>query len=401
MTGPDQSTIKVAHRYLGTTQFRPTMTSRSYHRQSDHVSDAPNTSTNQTSQRWLTRISGSLNARERSTEARRVVSRVPELSEERRDTSLAESSWNANALSVSDINAASEKGKTVLYLAYGSNLCNETFRGKRGIRPLSQINVLVPSLRLTFDLPGIPYVEPCFGNTAMRTPDAMEGADYHKDRWKKGLVGCVYEVTPSDYAHIIATEGGSASYQDILVDCYPLPDGDTVPDQPTTKRFVAHTLFAPAEKSHVRPDPSYAQPSARYLNLITTGADELSLPREYRDYLNDIRTYTITTKRQKAGKALFVSIWWPFLQMLFALNAQFQDDEGKSPPWLAQLAGVLFLGMWKCYDRAFKKTFGDGERTEGDEMSKKPRIFLSEAEWRRIGEENGWLRANKKAEMMV
>ena len=379
------------------------MNSRSYHRQSDHVSDTPNTPTNraQASQSWLTRVNGFLNVSEPLLETRSVHPHVPELSEERRDASLAESPFYANAHSASEINAASEKGKTVLYLAYGSNLCNETFRGKRGIKPLSQINVLVPSLRLTFDLPGIPYVEPCFGNTAMRDPDAMESSDYHKDRWKKALVGCVYEVTPSDYAHIIATEGGSASYQDILVDCYPLPDGDTVPDKPTTKRFVAHTLFAPAEKSRARPDPSYAQPSARYLNLITTGADELSLPREYRDYLNDIRTYTITTKRQKIGKKLFASIWWPFLQLIFALNAQFQDDKGRSPPWLAQLSGLLFLSMWKCYDGVFKKNFGDGERTEGDEMSKKPRIVLSESEWRRIGEENGWLYANKNAEEMV
>jgi hypothetical protein len=39
----------------------------------------------------------------------------------------------------------------MLYLAYGSNLSNETFRGNRGIKPLSQVNVQVPSLRLTLD----------------------------------------------------------------------------------------------------------------------------------------------------------------------------------------------------------------------------------------------------------
>jgi hypothetical protein len=117
----------------------------------------------------------------------------------------------------------SQRG-TMLYLAYGSNLSNETFRGNRGIKPLSQVNVQVPSLRLTFDLPGLPYAEPCFANTARRDPKndpAQDGRNveenekcgssevrrneekYRKNRWHKGLIGVVYEVTPEDYAHII------------------------------------------------------------------------------------------------------------------------------------------------------------------------------------------------------
>jgi hypothetical protein len=56
--------------------------------------------------------------------------------------------------------AAIEKTeKTILYLAYGSNLSSETFRKTRGIVPISQVNVLVPDLTLTFDLPGVPYLE--------------------------------------------------------------------------------------------------------------------------------------------------------------------------------------------------------------------------------------------------
>jgi hypothetical protein len=379
------------------------MTSRSPHRYqrpdgaADYASQTP-TNRNTASQCWVTRMSAYLNIPGRRNKTERVYPHISHTSQERRDASLTEPSFDAKALSPTDIDTANEKGRTVLYLAYGSNLCKETFREKRGIEPLSQINVLVPSLRLTFDLPGIPYVEPCFANSAMRDPDAMVSSDYHKDRWKKGLVGCVYEVTLSDYAHIIATEGGGAGYQDIMVDCYPLFDGDTVPEQPTTQRFAAHTLFAPPTKSNARPDPSYAQPSARYLNLITTGATELSLPREYKIYLNKIRTYTITTKRQQMGKVLFISIWWPLLQLLFAMNAQFQDDKGRSPPWLAQLAGLLFLGIWRSYDGAFKKAFGDGERTKGDDTLSKKGTKINEEEWIRIGEENGWFRRNAKIE---
>ena len=184
-----------------------------------------------------------------------------------------------------------ENPDTVLYLAYGSNLCAETFQGRRGIRPVSQVNVVVPELVMTFDLPGIPYVEPCFANTRYRKqPDTKvttefdsektplltpieRRSDYHKTRWHKGLVGVVYEVTKSDYAHIIATEGGGASYQDVIVDCYELPPNvDTVPNTPTSQPFKAHTLFSPALPPDAppkkggrftRPDPDYAQASAR------------------------------------------------------------------------------------------------------------------------------------------
>ncbi|KKY17872.1 putative gliotoxin biosynthesis protein [Diplodia seriata] len=234
---------------------------------------------------------------------------LPPPSGERRKQSLCETPLDLQDTTPLD-NVTAVARETVLYLAYGSNLCYETFQGKRGIRPLSQINVVVPSLRITFDLPGIPYTEPCFSNSGLRdstlgnedetasekTPLLAPTSEYHKDRWKKGLVGVVYEVTLSDYAHIIATEGGGTGYKDVLVDCYPLDDEDSVPDQPTGQPFKAHTLFAPSDRGGrlKRPDPSYAQPSARYLKLITDGAEEHRLPKDYKDYLYEIRPYTIT-----------------------------------------------------------------------------------------------------------
>jgi hypothetical protein len=307
---------------------------------------------------------------------------VSHTSQERLDASLNDQPLDTDKLTSSDGAAALEKGKTVLYLAYGSNLCKETFRGMRGIQPISQVNVLVPSLRLTFDLAGVPYKEPCFANSARRNP-AMppKAADYHKDRWHKGMVGVVYEVTMRDYAHIIATEGGGSSYQDILVDCHVLADADTVPTTPTSRPFKAHTLFAPAVQDDntrrtdriTRPDPSYAQPSARYMKLITDGAAECNLPTEYQDYLRDIRPYTITSRRQAVGAALFTAIWFPIIIAIFALSRRMQDKHGRAPKWVAKLNSMLFAAMWLNYDYGFKTVFGDGERTvkpETDEAVK-------------------------------
>jgi hypothetical protein len=264
--------------------------------------------------------------------------------------------------------------KTILYLAYGSNLSAETFKGNRGIQPLSAVNVHVPSLDLTFDLPGIPYKEPCFANTRYRKVPISD-TDYHKDRWHKGLVGVVYEVTPEDYRTIIATEGGGASYQDVIVPCYAIPPGTkSVAPAPSGTPFEAHTLFAPSGhpeggKSIARPDPSYAQASARYLKLITDGAEEHKLPADYTAYLCNLRPYTITTYRQTVGQALFLATWGPFILLVIALSRMTADEDGKIPQLLVQLQGILFRLMWASYDNAFKKAFGDGERTmsEGHE----------------------------------
>lgn len=305
---------------------------------------------------------------------------LPPPSDKRIEESLRETPANRSL----DKSAASESEETVLYLAYGSNLCYETFQGRRGIKPLAQVNVVVPSLRLTFDLPGVPYTEPCFSNSGLRNPGQADDstssekeplllntADYHNDRWRKGLVGVVYEVTLADYRHIIATEGGGSGYKDVLVDCYPLSDKDTVPENPTVQPFKAHTLFAPIHGGNLphRPDPSYAQPSARYLKLITDGAEEHSLPWDYKEYLYSIRPFTITTRRQRLGQIIFSTVWLPLFLVMISLHEAFQDESGKSPGWLSALTNAIFRAAWACYDALFKPLFGDGERTveEDDE----------------------------------
>ncbi len=319
---------------------------------------------------------------------------LPSPSKRRRVDSLAEHPYDLMSPHVFEqSDGGPDPPNTVLYLAYGSNLCAETFQGKRGIRPLSRVNVVVPELVMTFDLAGLPYVEPCFSNTKYRTTSPPTSPcektsllsdpppDYHKNRWKKGLVGVVYEVTKEDFAHIITTEGGGASYQDVLVQCHQLPQNSTtVPDHPTSDPFKAHTLyspvFPPGEKPpqeggrFSRPDPNYAQPSARYLKLIHDGADEHGLPEEYKTYLHQLRPYTVTTQRQKLGRWIFMMVWLPFITTVFALNKRFADEDGKAPPWLVAVTGAIFKAMWMSYDNFFYKVFGDGERTiyeDGDE----------------------------------
>ncbi|KAI4868661.1 hypothetical protein F4820DRAFT_101196 [Hypoxylon rubiginosum] len=179
-----------------------------------------------------------------------------------------------------DASAAS----TILYLAYGSNLSSETFLRARGTKPVSQVNVSAPAFDLAFDLPGLPYWEPCFSNVTPRKipippipgdppknpfpPPPSAGFDVEKDvvlsreglpttllpsfppdvpTWSKGLYGVVYEVTQKDYRKIIRTEANA--YHDILAPCLALPPPLHVPEKPPIpdlpRPFMAHTLYAP------------------------------------------------------------------------------------------------------------------------------------------------------------
>ncbi|MCJ1468332.1 hypothetical protein MMC07_006960 [Pseudocyphellaria aurata] len=331
-----------------------------------------------------------------------VTRHVPSPSLQRKTETLNETPFDVGAPAKDGVPHEAGKGQdpdTVFYLAYGSNLCAKTFQGKRGIRPLSQANVVVPELVMTFDLSALPYLEPCFANTRYRVQNGSVGADenapllsdvpsaprYRKTEWQKGLVGVAYEVTAKDYAHIMATEGGGSSYQDILVDCYELPAGqDTVPLNPTSPPFKAHTLYSPTTRPGQprgreggrasRPDPNYAQASRRYLNLLITGADEHALPKEYQEYLRRLRPYVVTTRRQVVGRIIFMMFWLPFIFPLFGLNRIFGDKQGRSPPWLRGLLQGFFEVAWKSYDTVFKPIFGDGERTMGgdeDELDRK------------------------------
>ncbi|KAJ0332332.1 hypothetical protein COL5a_002042 [Colletotrichum fioriniae] len=343
--------------------------------------------------------------------------------------------------------AAAAEQTSVLYLAYGSNLSAETFLGARGIRPISQVNVSAPGLSLVFDLPGLPYTEPCFANSAPRKipnlPDPSDppklppvpplpppSAELKQTKrknntvpttpdlgWDKGLFGVVYEVTPQDYATIVATEGGGSSYKDILTPCIPLPPRVSVPEKPPIdipRPFLAHTLFSPSipdaepeEPDNItsvyhnydntndggggddktptdprkkwyyrflrptrRPDPTYAQPSPRYLNLITSGAAEHELPDDYQRWLNSLVPYTPTSSRQQLGQWLLKALFLPVLLVFFALNKKVANKEGKVPVWLGVTLGVVFNLLWMVYDAVLRPVFGDGERTQekdGDE----------------------------------
>lgn len=258
-------------------------------------------------------------------------------------------------------------GQNMLYLAYGSNLNRKTFEGRRGIKPISATVVCVPALRLTFNLPGIAYLEPRFANVRFvtETPEAGEATALLPQGYRDGqedndpeppLVGVVYEVTPTDFATIIATEGGGATYQDVLVDCFPISSS---PSPSSAEPLRAHTLLAPSSKTR----QGRAQASARYLGLIATGAAQHDFPLSYRNHIARYKPYQTSSVRQRIGRVVFTGLWLPTVFTVFGIARVVQGPGGRSPAWSAALGETMFTVMWWTYDRVFSHVFGNGEVT--------------------------------------
>lgn len=198
------------------------------------------------------------------------------------------------------------------YLAYGSNLSSETFIEKRKIRPLAAKNVFVRELELTFDLPGLPYLEPRFANSRIAANSGHvechlggcigEKREQGASRRSKseedvrgefgGLIGVAYLVTPEDFAQVVKTEGGGAGYEVMAAKAEVLEKDVKDSICLTGEAFEVITLCA--SPSQTRGTTGY--PSLRYITIIRTGARGAKLADYSTSYvLQNYRTQLTST----------------------------------------------------------------------------------------------------------
>ncbi|KAF9919398.1 hypothetical protein BX616_000009 [Lobosporangium transversale] len=237
--------------------------------------------------------------------------------------------------------AAADGEKTVWYLAYGSNMEPKVLTGRRKIKPIESVPVIVPGYWLSFDIGGIPFVEPCFASILKMDPARMHDKAYaqevfvrtqygreflwderHPDHPARSyppvLQGVAHKITLRDWQLVIQSEGGwghdvPTGYNQIEVDCRVVGTNEHI----TTHVLEARPLSV---KSH-------CQPSARYKALLVSGAAYHNLDPAYQQYLSTIVPYECTGARSKIARVLFVFINFPTL-LLFAFR--FWTNKGKS-----------------------------------------------------------------------
>ncbi|KAJ1802297.1 hypothetical protein LPJ56_007237, partial [Coemansia sp. RSA 2599] len=194
---------------------------------------------------------------------------------------------------------------------YGSNMSSEVLSGRRQVFPVKSLPVIVPGYQLTFDMAGLPYLEPGFG-TIMPVEGSDEAVDEAGDRSRllqnKRKADCqvgsplhciAHLITKKELAHIINTEGGSGNpdfgYQILEVSCETY-DGQSL------KGVTLIDSYTKASCYH---------PSQRYLNIILKGAEEHRLAPEYVERLKMVTPYVATTVGQRIAKALMLAVGLP------------------------------------------------------------------------------------------
>lgn len=162
---------------------------------------------------------------------------------------------------------------SVWYFAYGSNMCAETFRGRRGITWGRTVPARVPGWRLVFAKPGLASATDGYANLVPE-PAAF-------------VCGVLYELTLPELAHVELTEGVTiGNYGRIEVEAFALADG-------------AGPIRAVTLASEKR---AAVLPTARYMALVVAGAEEHRLPGDWIAALRAIRAApeTDASRRQRA-----------------------------------------------------------------------------------------------------
>jgi len=138
--------------------------------------------------------------------------------------------------------------------------------GRRKIHPVESIPGVLEGWQLTFDLRGIPGVEPCFGNIK-ENPDSE-------------IHGVLHKITGKEFKRLIKTERGSGvdadgyipykvnvhAYDGRMIEAYALVVRQTSPSI-----LYQHTL-----------------PSARYIGLLRNGATHYNIHPLYIEYLQSL-----------------------------------------------------------------------------------------------------------------
>jgi hypothetical protein len=206
---------------------------------------------------------------------------------------------------------------------------------------MKTIMATVPGYILRFDLPGIPYQEPSFSSIRPRL-----------DEKDPDVIGIAYLLTREEYERLLLTEGGrGGGYMEIDVSATPLMDLTKEKKEP----IVCKSLSTQTPRENPHP-----LPSARYIKIIRNGAAEHQFPSSYRQYLDNISHYAISSWKTEIGRILFLMTWLPIVVVVMTLTGQ-KSKNGAIPKWLQRLQQLVFSGMWGVHDKVFSKIFGPGD----------------------------------------
>lgn len=161
----------------------------------------------------------------------------------------------------------------VYNFAYGSNMLPRVLTGRRKIHPIESIPGVLEGWQLTFDLRGIPGVEPCFGNI--------------KENPESEIHGVLHKISGNDFKRLLATEGGGGVDQNGYI---PLKVNVHAYDG----RIIEAYALVVRQNSPAILD-RHTVPSFRYMGLLRNGAAHHKIHPLYIEYLQSLPSHERST----------------------------------------------------------------------------------------------------------
>lgn len=231
----------------------------------------------------------------------------------------------------------------VWYFAFGSNINKKVFEGRRRISPAESVPAVLPGWRLEFSQPGLPYAEPAFAAVEPQPEEVEDAAASSGGARQPDVHGVAHRITPSQWAYVLETEGGSGGKED---HAYKVVEATAV--DYSGRELVVLTLTV-SPKIKARLQGRHALPSLRYLTLIRDGAKDYGLTPEYQAWLATLRHYTAERPGQKLGGVVFRALAltfifpvWAGVRLLRRVTGMKSANDDMASRWMRRYTAALF-----------------------------------------------------------
>jgi len=193
-----------------------------------------------------------------------------------------------NDINLTDETLSKDSGveglKTTWYFAFGSNLNEKVFEGRRGIKPIQVFPAFLNGYKLIFDLQAIPYLEPTMANLKQSKGDFVHGV--------------AFRLTETQLKRLHESEGGPGNYAlvPVNVTLYHKDQGFQDAEEHTVAGF---TLVAPQSRVVDEMLVHHYLPSHRYVTIIRQGAIQRGLDPKWIEYLHSLPHSKVPSKLAK------------------------------------------------------------------------------------------------------
>ncbi|KAG0341349.1 hypothetical protein BG004_006056 [Podila humilis] len=311
-----------------------------------------------------------------------------------------------------DTPTRSDKGddNTVWYFAYGSNMDPKIFTGRRKVTPIESLPVSAPGYWLSFDIAGIPFIEPCFASILKIDTTRLHSREYALEvhnrtrygqvfEWDESnpeksfppvLQGVAHRITLRDWQLVIQSEGGwghdvPTGYNQIVIPCLVVGSGDgdsmVINNNGEKGTVITKQRALQAHVLEARPTSVKAkcQPTLRYKNLLTAGARFHNLDPAYQRYLAHVVPYECDGVRSKTGRVIFTAFNLPmvllFAAIVFRDRGTPVEKRTRPPFWTAWIFDKAARFSTMIHDYLVMPIFGSGRcSTPGHQAVVRKRI---------------------------